>query len=112
MYLSDNDQKRLSEFIANVGGDKDSLKEFKPMDEAKMVPDTYEQGDEKFLLVFTHEEEMMEYDDSMAKVKRPFMEVIEIAKNSNNTITGIAINAFKTGVVVRSDLWEFIENMQ
>ena len=55
---------------------------------------------------------MMEYDDSMAKVKRPFMEVIEIAKNSNNTITGIAINAFKTGVVVRSDLWEFIENMQ
>ena len=112
MYLSDNDQKRLSEFIANVGGDKDSLKEFKPMDEAKMVPDTYEQGDEKFLLVFTHEEEMMEYDDSMAKVKRPFMEAIEIAKNSNNTITGIAINAFKTGVVVSSDLWEFFENMQ
>lgn len=55
---------------------------------------------------------MGEYGNDFSKVARPMLEVIPLARNNEQKLFGIVINAFTEPFVLPENLWESLENME
>lgn len=112
--MSDNDQQRMLEMINSLDGDYGALEgqDFVALDETRMIPDILKNGEEFFFPVFSNEEAMGEYGNDFSKVARPMLEVIPLARNNEQKLFGIVINAFTEPFVLPENLWESLENME
>ena len=112
--MSDNDQQRMLEMINSLDGDYGALEgqDFVALDETRMIPDILKNGEEFFFSVFSNEEAMGEYGNDFSKVARPMLEVIPLARNNEQKLFGIVINAFTEPFVLPENLWESLENME
>ena len=111
--MSEADQKRFEELLGDLGGDFEKLegKEFVALDETRLIPDILQNGDALFFPVFSSIEEMGEYGDNFSKVEEPFLKALILAKNNDNDLTGIVVNAFSETFILDKELWEVVENM-
>ncbi|RHS34618.1 SseB family protein [Coprobacillus sp. AF09-1A] len=112
--MSDNDQQRMLKMINSLDGDYGALEgqDFVALDETRMIPDILKNGEEFFFPVFSNEEAMGEYGNDFSKVARPMLEVIPLARNNEQKLFGIVINAFTEPFVLPENLWESLENME
>ena len=108
------DQKRLEELVESLNGDFEKLAgmDFVTLDATRMIQDILRIGDARFFLVFSAEEEMGEYGDGFSNVGKSFLEALTLAKNNNNELSGIVVNAFTEPFVVDRELWDVVENMK
>lgn len=111
--MSEADQKRFEDLLGDLGGDFEKLegKEFVALDETRLIPDILQNGDALFFPVFSSIEEMGEYGDNFSKVEEPFLKALILAKNNDNDLTGIVVNAFSEPFILDKELWEVVENM-
>ena len=64
-----------------------------------------------FFPVFSGIEEMGEYGNNFSKVEKHFLEAMIYAKNNENDLSGIVVNAFTEPFVLDKELWEAVENL-
>ena len=114
--LSDADYASVEKMVkeAEAGPGLDSLigQEMCSQDNIRMIPDVLKNGDDFFFPVFTSAEEMGEYGDSFSKVEKHFLEAMILAKNNENKVAGIVVNAFTTPFVLNRDLFDVVERMK
>ena len=112
--MGEADQKRLEELVESLNGNFEQLAgmDFVTLDETRLIPDILRSGDALFFPVFSAEEEMGEYGDGFSKVGKSFLEALTLAKNNDNELSGIVVNAFTVPFVVDRELWDVVENMK
>ena len=64
-----------------------------------------------FFPVFSGIEEMGEYGNNFSKVEKHFLEAMIYAKNNENDLSGIVVNAFTEPFVLDKELWEAVEKL-
>lgn len=114
--MSERDEAAWSKTVLDAA-DKEGLDSLTghiltSQDPIRMIPDVLQSGDQYYFPVFTSEEEMGEYGEHFSKVGRSFMEAMVLAKNNQNHVSGIVINAFTEPFVVGTELFEIIEKME
>ena len=116
VVMSERDEAAWSKTVLDAA-DKEGLDSLTghiltSQDPIRMIPDVLQSGDQYYFPVFTSEEEMGEYGEHFSKVGRSFMEAMVLAKNNQNHVAGIVINAFTEPFVVGTELFEIIEKME
>ena len=111
--MSERDQKRFEELLADLDGNFEKLegKEFVALDETRFIPDILQNGDALFFPVFSSDEEMGEYGNNFSKVGKHFLEALVLAKNNENDLAGIVVNAFTEPFILGKELWDAVANM-
>lgn len=111
--MSEADHKQLEEQIASLDGNLEKLEgmEFMNLDEIRLIPDILQNGDALFFPVFSGIEEMGEYGNNFSKVEKHFLDAMIYAKNNENDLSGIVVNAFTEPFVLDKELWEAVENL-
>ncbi|MBE6027510.1 MAG: hypothetical protein E7227_02755 [Clostridiales bacterium] len=110
--LSERDQKAIEEMALAHEDDLDSLKGTSQqfMDEVRLIPDILISNDEYFFPAFTSPEDMGDYGNSFSKVQKHIMEIISLARNNENDVRGVVINAFGDSFVLEKELYSIIED--
>ena len=111
--MSERDCVEIEESILEAGDDLDSLigKEFTNKDFIRFAPDILKNGDDYFFPVFSTAEEMGEYGENFSKIQKPFLECIMMAKNNENDVKGIVVNAFSKPFVVTREIFSIVEKI-
>ncbi len=112
--MSAQDQDRLNTLIFDENGnmrDTDTLSDFVMKDETRMNPDILKNGEQFFFPAFSTKEAMGEYGNHFARVQKPFLEVISMAKENEKKPVGIVINAFTEPFIFDMHIWHIVEKM-
>ena len=109
--LSERDQAMWDKAVIEAGDDPESLvgQEFVNQDPVRLVPDILQNGDDLFFPAFTRKEVMGAYGSGFSKVEHPFLDVIKLARNNENDLIGIVINAFTDPFVLDKELFDLVE---
>lgn len=83
-----------------------------PYNEAQGISDVLQKGDHYFFPAFSSQEEMGQYGVHFSKVKKSFLEVIELAKKNEKNIHSIVMNPFTQSFLLEQDLFEMVESLQ
>lgn len=114
--LSKRDYEAWSKVVLEAAdkGDLDSIigHEFTNQDNIRLIPDILQNGDDYFFPVFTSEEEMGEYGEHFSNIQKPFLEAMILARNNENNVKGIVINAFSDQFVVPLELFDLISRIE
>lgn len=113
VVMSEEDQKRMEEFILSQKDDMDALigHEFTTQGETRLVPDILQNGENYYFPVFSTREAMGDYGESFSKIPHLMPDVIRLARNNKMKPGSIILNAFTDAFVIVEELWEIIEKM-
>ena len=80
-------------------------------DEIRLVPDILQRDDKCYFPVFTSDEEMGEYGNSLSHVRTHFVNTIQMAKENKKDVSGIVINAFSDQFEIGREIFDLIAGM-
>ena len=114
--VGEEDQKTVEQMIEEAGDDLDSMigETFSSSRNIRMIPDIFEKDGKFFFPVFSTEEDMGEYGERFSKLQQSFMDVIQVARNSDlyeQKLAGIVINAFTEPFILPEELYEAVEKL-
>ena len=114
VVLSDQDQEKWGKVISEHEDDPDELigTMLTNDDVIRMVPDILQNGEECFFPIFSSAEEMGEYGENISIVQKHMLEVIPLARNNDNHVSGIVLNAFTEPFVINNELFDMIEKLK
>lgn len=112
--MSDTDESRMKDLIEQSETEPQSIvgNTFKTQDQCKFKPDILKYDEDLFFPVFSNPEAMGEYGNQMSKIQQHFLDVITLAANHEQNLSGIVINAFSEPFVLDKDLWDIVKNMK
>lgn len=112
--MDEKDQKRVTDMLEEAGDKLDSLKGnmFTLEEDMRLIPDILRKGDALFFPIFSSREEMGEYGNNFSKVKKHFIEAVNLAKNNKSNGLGIVVNAFSEPIVLNREICDIAENME
>ena len=112
--MSDTDESRMKELIEQSETEHQSIvgNTFKTQDQCKFKPYILKYDEDLFFPVFSNPEAMGEYGNQLSKIQQHFLDVITLAANHEQNLSGIVINAFSEPFVLDKDLWDLIKNMK
>lgn len=85
---------------------------FKTQEQCKSKPDILKYEENLFFPAFSNPEAMGEYGNQLSKIQQHFLDVITLAANHKQNLSGIVINAFSESFVLGKDLWDLVKNMK
>lgn len=105
------------EALFNMANDADNLDDlvgitFTSKQDIRLVPDLMKMGDRIYFPVFTSVEEMGEAAKDHSQLQKHFLEAIRMAEASEEDVAGILINPFSSGMVIKKEVWDIVENMK
>ncbi|MCQ2507405.1 MAG: SseB family protein [Dorea sp.] len=111
--ISDEDEAYILKMLEEAGGDPGALKgkTLTSQKEIRLVPDILESEGELFFPVFSSEEEMGEYGEHFSHIPMAFVDALEMAKNHEENVRGIVVNAFTESFAVVRELFEVFEQI-
>ena len=114
VQMGENDTAAIEKMVEQAGDDPESLKgtEFTSQEQTYFVPDILQNGDAFFFPAFSSIEAMGEYGESFSKVRMHMLDVIGAAKNCNQDLVGIVIDAFTEPFVLEEKVYDIVENMK
>lgn len=112
--MSDRDQDMIEKMVEESGDDLTKLigESFANQDDVRLVPDILQNGDDFFFPVFSSVEEMGEYGEHFSNIPMRFLDAIVMAKNNDQDLKGIVVNAFSESYVLPKELYDLVEKMQ
>ena len=112
--MSDTDESRMKDLLEQSEAEPQSIvgNTFKTQDQCKFKPDILKYDEDLFFPVFSNPEAMGEYGNQLSKIQQHFLDVITLATNHEQNLSGIVINAFSEPFVLDRDLWDLVKNMK
>lgn len=114
VVLSDADQKAFADMMDKAGGDPAALvgMEMKNQEKIRLVPDILQNGEKFFFPAFITQEDLGQYGQYFSKVRKHFLEVIDLARKNEKQLSGIVINAFTEPWILDRELFDLVENLK
>lgn len=109
--ISETDQERMNELAQNSTDDIVG-KTFTTKDEVRLAPVVLQAEDGYLLPAFSKTEAMGEYSDKFSKVEKHMLQILNLAENNNQDISGIVINPFTDRFIVDKDLFDLIKKLK
>lgn len=112
--MSDRDQEMVEKMVEDSEEDLSDLvgASFSTQDDVRLVPDILQNGEDFFFPVFSSVEEMGEYGAHFSNIPVKFLDAIVMAKNNDQDLTGIVLNAFSESYVLPKEQYDVVERMQ
>ena len=85
---------------------------FTSQQDIRLVPDLMNMDDKIYFPVFTSVEEMGDAAKNHSQLQKHFLEAIKKAGACEENVAGILINPFSSGMVIKKDVWDIVENMK
>ena len=111
---SEADQKAFADMMDKAGGDPAALvgMEMKNQEKIRLVPDILQNGEKFFFPAFITQEDLGQYGQYFSKVRKHFLEVIDLTRKNEKQLSGIVINAFTEPWILDRELFDLVENLK
>ncbi len=112
VILSEADQQRMEAMVNHVLADPPAPPAFANNDAIRIAPELIQKDGKIYLPAFTAEEEMKSYGEQFTKVQKDVLEWLAIAEKNDQNISGMVINPFTDGFVLRRDVFDILKKMK
>ncbi len=92
-----------------VGKEDPEPQKYLSQDGALLDPEILENGKETYYMVFSSQDEMGQYGRDLLPIRCPFLNLLAVAKEHREELTGIVVNVYNEPLALTWDLLDVIE---